>query len=475
MNNNRRDFLKLSGLAGAGILASASASAVTNLASDKFKSSELFNAGASNMHGYAAPKIDTVRIGFIGVGNRGSAAVKRIKNIDGVNIKAICDIKETQANLAKKGLEGSMHNPALYFGKDDAWKKLCERDDIDLIYTATPWAYHTPIAVYAMEHGKHVATEIPAAKTVEECWQLVDTSERTKKHCMMLENCCYDSFELLTLNMARHEFFGDIIHTEGAYIHDRISKVFVGNLWRLGENQRKGNLYPAHAFGSIAQIMNINTGDKMDYMVSMSSDDFSMGPKAKELAAKDPFYNQYASKTYRGNMNTSTIRTSKGRSIMIQHDTSSPRPYSRIHLVSGTKGMALKYPLPGRFSTSHEGWLDEAEYKALEEKYTPEIVKKIGAVAKQIGGHGGMDLIMDWRLIDCLRNGLPLDMTVYDAAALSVVGPLSEWSVAHRSNSVDVPDFTRGNWKNNKSTMDIDLAKGGNTKVNAPNGKAATL
>jgi predicted dehydrogenase len=369
---------------------------------------------------------------------------------------------------AKKALEGSKQNPVLYSGKADEWKKVCERKDIDLIYVTTPWAFHTPIAVYAMEHGKHVVIEIPAAKTVEECWQLVETSERTRKHCMMLENCCYDSFELLTLNMARQGFFGDIVHTEGAYIHDRSEKVFTGNLWRINENVRNGNLYPTHGLGSIAQIMNINTGDKMDYLVSVSSDDFTYGPLAKELASKDPAFKEYAAKKYRGNMNTSTVRTSKGRTIMIQHDVSSLRPYSRIHLVSGTKGVAMKYPLPGRIATSHADWLGEAELKALEEKYTPVIIKRMSEVAKKIGGHGGMDLIMDWRLIDCLRNGLPLDMTVYDAAAWSVIGPLSEWSVAHRSNSIDVPDFTRGTWTKNKSTMDLNLLQGGNTKVNAP-------
>jgi predicted dehydrogenase len=464
MNNNRREFLKLSGLAGAGIITSTAASAISRMATSKINSLNL-SGGYFNMHGYAAPKLETVRIAFIGVGSRGSAAVRRLNTIEGVSITVLCDISEKQVMAAKKGLDGS-HNPALYLGKED-WKKVCERKDVDLIYTATPWALHTPIAVYAMEHGKHVATEVPAAKTVEECWQLVETSERTKKHCMMLENCCYDFFELLTLNMARQGFFGDIIHTEGAYIHDRSYKVFKGNLWRLGENVRKGNLYPTHGVGSIAQIMNLNCGDKMDYLVSVSSNDFTMGPMAKELAAKDRSYQQYATKTYRGNMNTSTIRTSKGRTIMLQHDVSSPRPYSRIHLVSGTKGVALKYPLPGRIATSHEGWLPEAEYQALEQKYTPAILNKMAEVAKQVGGHGGMDLLMDWRLIDCLRNGLPLDMTVYDAALWSSLGPLSEWSVAHRSNSIDVPDFTKGSWTTNKSTMDIDIKKGGDTKVNS--------
>src|SRR5690606_4539010 len=284
-----------------------------------------------------------------------------------------------------------------------------------------------------------------------------------------LENCCYDFFELLTLNMARQGFFGDIIHCEGAYIHDLRENITKKNLkwdmWRLRENlNRKGNLYPTHGLGPIAQIMDINRGDKMDYMVSMSGNDFMMGEKIEELAAKDEFYLPYTNKDYRGNMNTSMIRTTKGKTIMLQHDVTSPRPYSRIHLVSGTKGIARKYPLPGRISNDHTGWLSGEEVDLLEEKYRPEIVKRIGAMAKKVGGHGGMDFLMTWRIIDCLRNGLPMDMDVYDAASWSVILPLSEQSISNRSQAVDVPDFTSGAWKTN-APLDILLEKGGNTTI----------
>jgi hypothetical protein len=210
--------------------------------------------------------------------------------------------------------------------------------------------------------------------------------------------------------------------------------------------------------------MNINRGDKMDYLVAMSSNDFMMGAMARELAAKDPFYKQYADKSFRGNMNTTTIRTNNGRTIMLQHDVTSPNVYSRIHKISGTKGSCLKYPLPGKVAFGHEAWLTDKEYKELEEKYSPPIVKKVGEMAKQVGGHGGMDFLMDWRMIDCLRNGIPLDMDVYDAAAWSAIAPLSEQSISKRSNSIDIPDFTRGAWKTNQP-VDVLLAKGGNTKV----------
>lgn len=165
----------------------------------------------------------------------------------------------------------------------------------------------------------------------------------------------------------------------------------------------------------------------------------------------------------RGNMNTTNVRTAKGKTIMIQHDVTSPRVYSRLHLISGTKGMASKYPNPARIATGHE-WMKEEEMKQLEEKYTPEIVKRIGEMAKNVGCHGGMDFMMDWRLIDCLRNGLPLDQDVYDAALWSAIAPLSEKSVATRSNSVDVPDFTRDSWKTN-TPVELTLKGGGTTGV----------
>lgn len=468
MSSNRRDFLRNT-LLGAGLVATGFAGQAASLdlgtnAGRKGKSAKQ----QFNMCGYAAPKLDKVRIGFVGLGMRGPGAVDRMSFIEGVEIVALCDqyedrVEKMQQLLQKKGLPRAKS----YAGSKDAWKTMCENPDIDLIYITTPWAVHTPMAVYAMEHGKHAAVEVPAAKTIDECWQLVETSERTRKHCMMLENCCYDFFELLTLNMARQGFFGEIIHGEGAYIHDlrdlNFSKKGYAEMWRLKENFRNGNLYPTHGLGPICQIMDINRGDQMEYLTSMSTADFHMRAMADQLAAEDSFYSEFAGKQYRGNMNTTLVRTYKGRTIMIQHDVTSPRPYSRIHLLSGTKGMASKWPSPARIATGH-GWVSDDEMKKLEEQYTPEIVKKIGEMAKQVGGHGGMDFMMDWRLIDCLRNGLPLDQDVYDAALWSAIVPLSEKSVATRSNSVDIPDFTQGSWKMNKP-VELTLKGGGTTGV----------
>lgn len=463
METNRREFIKLSGITGLGLVGGVDRN-VSCIVEDNDK----FRFARFNMCGYAAPKIDTVRIGFIGLGNRGPAAVNRMNHIEGTAIKALCDIRPNKTAEVKKSLAGSIHNPDVYTGNADEWKKMCERPDIDLVYIATPWSLHTPMAIYAMNHGKHVCVEVPAAKTIDECWQLVETSEKTRKHCIILENCCYDFFEQLTLNMSRQGLLGEIVHCEGAYIHtlieENFSKEKYYDMWRLKENFRKGNLYPTHGLGPIAQILDINRGDKMEFLVSMSGYDFQMGKIAKQLAATDDFYKTYADKTFRGNMNTTTIRTNKGKTIMLQHDVTSPNIYSRIHKISGTLGSALKYPLEGKIAIGHEDWVSNEEYKKLEEKYSTRIVTKIGEMAKRVGGHGGMDFLMDWRTIDCLRNGLPADMDVYDAALWSSIAPLSEWSVSNGSNSITVPDFTTGSWKTNKP-VDITLEKGATTGV----------
>ena len=478
MTTDRRNFLRNT-LLGTGMLATGFAGHAASLSDEPSEKRKVNRSDQRfNMSGYAAPKLDKVRIGFVGLGQRGPGAVERMSYIDGVEIVALCDqfedrVEKMQQLLEKQGLPRAKS----YSGSKDAWKTMCESPDIDLVYICTPWALHTPMAVYAMEHDKHAASEVPAATTIDQCWQLVETSERTKKHCMMLENCCYDFFELLTLNMARQGFFGEIVHGAGAYLHDLHSLNFDKNgytdMWRLRENQkRNGNIYPTHGLGPICQVMNINRGDQMEYLTSMSSNDFQMAAMAKDLAANDSFFNEFAGKTFRGNMNTTTVRTFNGRTIMIQHDVTSPQPYSRIHLVSGTKGIASKWPEPARIATGHE-WLNEDEMKKLEEQYTPEIVKLMGEMAKKIGGHGGMDFMMDWRLIDCLRNGLPLDQNVYDAALWSAIAPLSEKSVANRSNSEDVPDFTNDAWKTN-APVELTLKGGGTTGVKASGKTGAT-
>ena len=462
MSSNRRTFIRHIAL-GSGAL-------VTSLQSEAHAAplAPHHSPTQQNMSGFAAPKMDNVRIGIIGLGMRGPGAVERMSFIEGVQIVALCDkfpdrVDKAQEILTKAGLP-----KAKAYSGENGWKALCDSKDIDLVYICTPWKLHTPMAVYAMNNGKHAATEVPAAVTMDECWQLVETSEKTRKHCMMLENCCYDFFEMLTLNMARNGMFGELVHAEGAYIHDlrdlNFAKDGYADMWRLKENaSRNGNLYPTHGLGPVAQCLNINRGDRMDHLVSMSTGDFQMNAMARDKASTDEFFKPYVDRPYRGNMNTTLIRTEKGKTIMVQHDVTSPRPYSRIHLISGTKGAASKWPSPARIAFGH-AWLKPEEFKAMEDKYTPPLIRHIGEIAKNVGGHGGMDFVMDWRLIDCLRNGLPLDQDVYDAALWSAIAPLSEQSVSNKSRTVDIPDFTRGAWKTNKPHR-LDLEGGGNTTV----------
>jgi predicted dehydrogenase len=440
------------------LLLSATTYAVKTISPSKVEKGKIVFAEPKRAPGQAdvlelrcAP-IDTVRMAIIGIGFRGSEAVKRYCQIDGVKIMALCDIRPENAAKGQETIRGFGKPDAdIYTGAED-WKRICERQDIDLVYVCTNWELHTPIAVYAMTHGKHVAIEVPGALTIKDCWQLVDTSEKTRKHCMMLENCCYDFFELATLNMAQHGLFGEIMHVEGGYNHDLRSNNFndkngYWNMWRLKYNEiHTGNPYPTHGLGPIAHLLNIHRGDKMDYLVSVSSDQKGMTEYAEGKFGKE---SNFAKQKYSlGDMNTTIIRTEKGKTIMLEHNVTSPRPYSRSYTIIGTKGFAQKYPVEGIAlePEAHE-FLGSQKLDSLMKVYEHPFVKEIGEKAREVGGHGGMDFIMDYRLIYCLRNGLPLDMDVYDAAEWSSIVELSEASVLNGSMPVKVPDFTRGAWK----------------------------
>jgi len=401
--------------------------------------------------GLKVDPIDTVRIAIIGLGNRGKQAVNRLTFIDNVEIVALADVipdnvEKSQQILLEKGMNGA----ELYTGPED-WKTICERDDVDLVYICTHWDLHTPIAVYAMEQGKHAAIEVPAALTIDECWQLVNTAERTQRHCIQLENCIYDFFEITSLNMAQKGLFGEIVHVEGAYIHDlralNFSDTYYWDYWRLNHlESTDGNPYPTHGLGPISHILDIHRGDKMDYLVSMSSDQFGMTEYAKDKYGSN---SEMAQRDYRkGDMNTTLIKTAKGKTIMLQHDVTSPRPYSRLHAVSGTKGFTQKYPKKGiALEPDAHRFLTDEKMDSILAEYEMPMVTEIKAKAKEVGGHGGMDFIMDYRLIYCLRNGLPLDQDVYDAAEWSAIVELSKISVENHSMPIKVPDFTRGRWE----------------------------
>ncbi|MFT7035837.1 MAG: putative dehydrogenase [Cyclobacteriaceae bacterium] len=483
MKNNRRGFLKMAGLAGLSLTAANSLYAQTLVDEKDFnnlpKRIEKYQKKHQqhfNMSGYAAPKIDTVRIGIIGTGNRGSHHAGTMSRVSDVEIKAVADVLPERFEKIKKTLEETDHRPEFYSGSDEAWKELCERSDLDLILITTPTFMHAKMAVYAMEQGKHVITEVPAAVTIEECWDIVKTSERTKKHCMMMENYSFMPFQMTTLNMAKQGFFGEIVHGDGAYntskMGNNFSKTLYSDMWWLRMyGARKGNIYPTHGMGPIAQMMNINRGDRLDFIVSVESKDFMMKEKAQELAKDDPFFEEFAKMEYRGNMSSMLIKTKQGRTLNIQHDATSPSPHNLIHGVYGTKGSVLYDPAPHRICTGNNKWANKKTYDELMEKFKPGLLHKFEDFRKGLGadlksGHGGSDLINVWHIIDCLKTGLPLDQDVYDAAAFSSVVQLSEWSVLNNSNSINIPDFTAGAWEKNKPNMDINLENGsGNTRV----------
>lgn len=415
-------------------------------------------AGQQDVIDLRTPKLETVRVGFIGLGMRGPGAVERFTHIDGTKIVALCDVRPERVAACQKILtKAGLPEAAAYSGDADAWKKLCERDDIDLVYIATDWKHHAQMGVYAMEHGKHVAIEVPSAMNLDEIWSLINTSEKTRKHCMQLENCVYDFFELTTLNMAQQGVFGDILHVEGAYIHNL--EDFWGaywNNWRLDFNRNnRGDVYATHGMGPACQLLNIHRGDKMNYLVSMDTKSVSAPEYIKKKTG------EVVTDFKNGDHTMTMIRTENGKTIHIQHDVVSPRPYSRMYQLTGTEGFANKYPEEGyalrpsevtsSVAPNHEnlnshGFVPDEVKKALMDKYKHPIHQKLEEKAKKVGGHGGMDFIMDSRMIYCLQNGLPLDMDVYDLAEWCSLAELTRISMENSSAPVEVPDFTRGGW-----------------------------
>ncbi|MBE6381812.1 MAG: twin-arginine translocation signal domain-containing protein [Lentisphaerae bacterium] len=458
MDMNRRDFLKGTAWMGA---TAALAGCVSSAA-------RLVDRGG--MTAFAAPALKKVRVGVAGLGMRGSGAVHRLASIPGVEVSALCDLYQQRVTAQQNWLKQSGKPAAAEYTGPEGYKAMCE-SDLDLIYVVTPWALHTPVALYAMNCGKHAAVEVPAAMTLDECWACVETSERTGRHCMQLENCCYGEVEMLTLNLVRKGLLGDIVHGEGAYIHDLRELNYLDPVkggyqgyWRLKWNEKHfGNPYPTHGLLPIMQAMNVNRGDRFDYLTCVSSGQFGMDAYAKAVFGEQSWQAGLHPKC--GDMSTTVIRTVKGRSIMVQHDVTSPRPYSRINLVSGTLGCLCDYPLrialaskPG--DPAH-GWFDGQSTEQIRVQHRHPLWQVAGELAQKVGGHGGMDFLMDLRLMYCLQNGLPLDMDVYDLAASCSICELSERSALNRGASQDVPDFTRGGWKTAKplGIESVDISK----------------
>jgi predicted dehydrogenase len=399
-------------------------------------------------HLLAAPPLDVVRVGFVGVGLQGGSHVRNFLRLEGVEIVALCDVNEPRAREVAGWVAGAGRAaPRLYTRSSTDFVRMCETEELDLAFIATPWEWHAPQCVTAMETGSHAAVEVPAAYTLEDCWKLVEVAEARKKHCVMMENCNYDRPEMLVFNMVRQGMFGEVLHAECGYNHDLRGIKFEDRnegLWRRWHaTRRNGNLYPTHGLGPIANVMDIHRGDQFATLVSMSSPSRGLQLWREEhVPAGDP---KWEEEYVLGDVNVSLIKTVLGRTIYVTHDTNLPRPYSRIHLVQGTKGIFQGYPnrvyVEGR-SPSHR-W---EEMWAYLEEFDHPLWRDLEAMS-QGAGHGGMDFLEDYRLVTCLREGLPTDMNVYDAAALSAVGPLSEWSVAHGSQPAPFPDFTRGRWR----------------------------
>ena len=462
---NRRDLLK-------GVALAAGVGTMTGCATRVGSVCE--GACGVPMRNFRCAPLKRIRVGVVGTGARGLGAVYRLPKVPGVEITAICDIRQTSIDNALAALaEIGAPRPRVFVGSAEAYKALCDSPDVDVVYNCTSWNAHVPVSVYAMKAGKHTFIEVPSAMYVDECWELVETTEKAKVHCMQLENCCYGEEELLALNLCRLGMLGELLHGEGGYIHDRRWQIFNDAQWERWRNhwneKHAGNYYSTHGLGPICMDMGINRGDRLDYLVSVDSHQAGYEAFAKAtLGADNPLRSERFAMS---DMNVTTIRTAKGRTILLQHDVTSPRPYSRLNLIAGTKGVFRGYPrldisLESDFPRTIDGChhaFDDKKTAEIRERYRHPLYRQVGEIAKKVGGHGGMDFLMDLRWAYCLQNGLPLDTDVYDLASWCAVSELTERSARNRSQAMDIPDFTRGVWKTpcNSNLMDasLDLSK----------------
>lgn len=428
--------------------------------------------GQKDVLGLALPKKKVVRIGLVGLGMRGPGAVENFSLIPGVQVVALCDYEEKRAVKQNERLRKNGLAPAAVYYGEKGYEALCKRPDIDLVYIATDWEHHAIVAKCALENGKNVADEVPSAMNLQECWDLINLAEQKQLNCMILENCCYDWFEMRTLNMAQHGVFGEILRAQGAYIHnlDDFWDYYWKNPngsdpdqlgWRLKYNkENRGDLYATHGLGPVAQALDIHRGDRMKTLVSMDT----KSVHGKELVEKKT--GKPCTEFRNGDHTTTLIRTEGEKVIELQHDVMNPQPYNRLYQLTGTRGFANKYPVEGYAvdasqlkatgnqpkvdDLSTHSFMPDEQRKALEEKYESPILKKFGKLAKEVGGHGGMDFVMCARLIYCLQNGLPLDMDVYDLAEWCAIAELSAISLDNDCSPVTFPDFTRGLWNKEK-------------------------
>jgi predicted dehydrogenase len=440
---NRRDFIKKGMAAGAGITLG----------------STLLDACSKHiLKGPALPAplampLKVVRIGFIGVGGMGSAHVSNLLNIEGVEIRAVCDIIEKKVQRIQEMVVKAGQNKPEGYSKDEFdYKNLCRRDDLDLVYIATPWEWHVPMCLEAMRSGKHAATEVPAAYTLDDCWKLIELSEQTGKYCLMMENCNYDQIEMMILNMVKKGVLGELIHAECGYLHDLRSVKFdeLGEgLWRRAHSMKhNGDLYPTHGLGPIAQCLDINRGNSFDFLVSVGTKTRGLHKYAVDRFGESS--SQAQEKFVLSDVVTTLLHTVNGETIILKHDTNSPRPYSRDILVQGTKGIVRKYPDPKIYIEGKSEPHTWEEIDVYLQEFNHPLWIQTEDKTKEAAGHGGMDYLEDYRLVQALLKGVEPDTDVYDAAVLSAVIELSERSIAGGSVPVKFPDFTRGMWKSSR-------------------------
>ncbi len=397
-----------------------------------------------------------VGIGMVGVGNRGTSLLRTLLALPGVDVPAICDINEV--NLARaQGLveKTGRPRPEGYSSGVEDFRRLVRREDLNAIIIGTPWELHTPVAIAAMKAGKYAGVEVPAALTIEECWDLVNTSEKTGIPCMMLENVCYFRNVLMALNLVRQGLLGELLHCEVGYQHFVRGSQFTkdGDLtWRgryaLAHNR---NQYPTHPIGPAAWWMNINRGDRFTYLNSMSGN--SRGP---HLHAARTFGAEHASAKRvfaQADVNTTLIKTENGLTVTLYYNTQSPRPYDLILRVQGTGGIYSgtldKVYIDGRSPAGRSGEPAWEETAAYYERYEHPLWKRLSGVAAS-SGHGGADYITLHEFVKAIRNKTQTPIDVYDSATWSAIVPLSGLSVASRGAPIDFPDFTKGKWRTAK-------------------------
>ncbi|WP_320782125.1 Gfo/Idh/MocA family protein [Streptomyces sp. CRN 30] len=421
--------------------------------------------GQTPMTGVPFDPRATVRVGVVGLGNRGSLMVTGWAAVPGCTVTAVCDIRADRARRAADLLAGKGEpRPREFGGSADSYARMLRDADLDLVYVATPWEFHHRHGRAALLSGRHAMVELPVATELDELWDLVDTSERTRRHLMLAENCCYGRNELAMLRMAHAGLLGDLTDGHGGYLHDLrellFSDTYYTDSWRrLWHTRSTASLYPMHGLAPIAVAMDINRGDRMTTLRATATAPRGLADYRERFVPRDhPSWKE----TYiNGDLVTCLIETARGRTVRAEHDVSRPRPYSRINTLAGSRGIVEDYAGPAPtgarvyLEPDHSGhaWQDFDGYR---KEFDHWLWRTIGDDAENNGGHGGMDYVLQWRTVQSMRAGLVPDIDVYDSAAWCAPVPLSAASLARDGRPVEFPDFTRGGWRAKRPGLDSE-------------------